>query len=162
MRRHGGPTKRARRRGTMCPSSHQGGTDRGCTLQPSPDLAPVQKRLRTFSAQFHDLRPVRAQIPAAWRRTLRIMVRIVRQGKEIARYWDLWEKLGSAPTLFKPNARRRKCTNNMKMSHDTSNMQTMPLSPSPSHCMALMLGKWCWKIVAAITASAMGGLLMIH
>src|SRR5262249_13785561 len=87
MRRHGGPTKRARRRGTMCPSPHQGGTDRGCTLQPSPDLAPVQKRLRTFSAQFHDLRLVRAQIPAAWRRTLRIMVRIVRQGKEIARYW---------------------------------------------------------------------------
>jgi len=29
------------------------------------------------------------------------MVRIVRQGKEIAWYWDLWEKLGSAPTLFR-------------------------------------------------------------
>jgi hypothetical protein len=28
----------------------------------SPDLAPVQKRLRTFSAQFHDFQPVRAQI----------------------------------------------------------------------------------------------------
>ena len=26
------------------------------------------------------------------------MVRIVRQGKEIAWYWDLWEKLGSAQT----------------------------------------------------------------
>jgi hypothetical protein len=32
---------------------------------PSPDLVPVQKRLRTFSAQFHDFRLVRAQIPAA-------------------------------------------------------------------------------------------------
>jgi hypothetical protein len=31
-------------------------------LLPSTDLAPVQKRLRTFSAQFHDFRPVRAQI----------------------------------------------------------------------------------------------------
>ena len=65
MRRHGGPTKWARRRGTMCPSPHQGATDRGCTLRPSPDLAPVQKRLRTFSAQFHDFRPVRAQIATA-------------------------------------------------------------------------------------------------
>src|SRR5262245_3167073 len=91
MRRHGGPTKWARRRGTMCPSPHQGATDRGYMLLPSPDLAPVQKRLRTFSAQFHDFRPVRAQIATARRRTLRIMVRIVRQGKEIARYWDLGE-----------------------------------------------------------------------
>src|SRR5215472_10949819 len=62
MRRPGGPAKRARRHGTMCPSPHQGGTDRGCTLLPSPDLVPVQKRLGTFSAQFHDFRPVPAQI----------------------------------------------------------------------------------------------------
>jgi hypothetical protein len=34
-------------------------------LLPSPDLAPVQKRLRSFSAQFYDFRPVRAQI-APW------------------------------------------------------------------------------------------------
>jgi len=33
------------------------------------DLAPVQKRLRSFSAQFHDFRPVRAQIATARRRT---------------------------------------------------------------------------------------------
>jgi hypothetical protein len=65
MRRPGGPAKRARRHGTMCPSPHQGRTDRGCTLLPSPDLVPVQKRLRTFSAQFHDFRPVRAQITTA-------------------------------------------------------------------------------------------------
>ncbi|MGB8738765.1 MAG: hypothetical protein WCD52_00480 [Xanthobacteraceae bacterium] len=44
------------------------------TLLPSPDLAPVQKRLRTFSSQFHDFRPVRAQIATARRRTLCIMV----------------------------------------------------------------------------------------
>src|SRR5215469_16210602 len=31
----------------------------------SPDLAPVQRRLRTFSAQFHDFRPIRAQIATA-------------------------------------------------------------------------------------------------
>src|SRR5215472_4087398 len=88
--------------------------------------------------------------------------RAPRQGDRLV--WDLWEKLGSAPTLFRRIDKREeeKCTNNMKMSHDASNMQTMPLSPSPSHCMALMLGKWCWKIVAAITASAMGGPLMIH
>ena len=60
-------------------------------MRPSVDLAPVRKRLRTFSAQFYDFRLVRAQIAAARRRTLRIMVRIVRQGKEIARYWDFWE-----------------------------------------------------------------------
>src|SRR6516162_5910893 len=83
MRRHGGPAKRARRRGIMCPSPHQGGTDRGCTLRPSVDLAPVQKRLRTFSAQFYDFRLVRAKIAAARRRTLCIMVRIVRRGKEM-------------------------------------------------------------------------------
>ena len=29
-------------------------------MLPSPDLVPVQKRLRTFSARFHDFRPVRA------------------------------------------------------------------------------------------------------
>jgi len=86
MRRHGGPAKRARRRGTMCPSPHQGGTDRGRTFRPYPDLAPVQKRLVSFSAQFPDFRPVRAQIATARRRTLHIMVRVVRQGKEIARY----------------------------------------------------------------------------
>ena len=33
------------------------------------DLEPVQKRLISFSAQFHDFRPVRAQIAAARRRT---------------------------------------------------------------------------------------------
>src|SRR5215510_15404040 len=93
MRRHGGPAKRARRRGTMCPSPHQGGTDRGCTLLPSSDLAPVRKRLGSFSAQFHDFPPVRAQIATARRRTLHIMVRVVRQGKDIARYCDLWEKI---------------------------------------------------------------------
>jgi hypothetical protein len=65
MRRHGGPAKRAGRHGIMCPSPHHGGTDRGCTLLPSADLAPVQKRLRPFSAQFHDFRPVRAQIATA-------------------------------------------------------------------------------------------------
>src|SRR5215831_5376134 len=91
MRRHGGPAKRARRRGTMCPSPHQGGTDPGCTLRPSADLAPVQKRLRTYLAQFYDFRPIRAQIAATRRRTLRIMVRIVRQGKEMARYRELLE-----------------------------------------------------------------------
>src|SRR5262245_18616088 len=36
-------------------------------------------------------------------------------------------------------------------------MQTMPGSPSPSHYMASMLGRCCWKIVTATTASAMGG-----
>src|SRR6516162_10597344 len=87
MRRHGGPAKRARRRGTMCPSPHQGETDQGCTFRPFPDLAPVRKCLGTFSAQFYDFRPVQAQIAATRRRTLRIMVRIVRQGKEIARCW---------------------------------------------------------------------------
>src|SRR5215469_3582602 len=65
MRRLGGPAKRARRCGTMCPSPHQGGTNRGCTLRPSVDLAPVQKHLRTYSAQFHDFRLVRGQIATA-------------------------------------------------------------------------------------------------
>src|SRR6516164_8067143 len=96
MRRHGGPAKRARRRGTMCPSPHQGGTDRGRRLRPSVDLAPFRKRLRTYLAQFYDFRPVQAQIATARRRTLRIMVRIVRQGKEIDWYWDLREKLKCA------------------------------------------------------------------
>ena len=113
MRRHGGPAKRAGRHGMkragrhgiMCPSPHHGGTDRGCTLLPSADLAPVQKRLRPFSAQFHDFRPVRAQIAPAWRRTLRIMVRIVRQGKDIARYWDLWEKIKCARSVWLPQLR---------------------------------------------------------
>jgi hypothetical protein len=73
------------RRGAQRPSPHQGGTDRGYTLRPSVDLAPVQKHLRTFSAQFYDFRLVQAQIAAARRRTLRIMARIVRRGKEIAR-----------------------------------------------------------------------------
>ena len=41
-------------------------------------------------------------------------------------------------------------------------MQIMPLSPSQSHYMALMLGRCGWKIVAAITASAMGGPLRIR
>ena len=36
--------------------------DVGCGHLP---IAPVQKRLRTFSAQFHDFRPVRAQIATA-------------------------------------------------------------------------------------------------
>src|SRR6516165_5229882 len=40
----------------MCSSPHQGGTDLGRMLPPSPDLAPIRKRLRTFSAQFHDFR----------------------------------------------------------------------------------------------------------
>ena len=51
-----------------------------------PQCVPVRKCLRSFSAQFHDFRPVRAQISTARRRTLHIMVRVVRQGKEIARY----------------------------------------------------------------------------
>src|SRR4029077_6708073 len=102
MRRHDGPAKRARCRRTMCPSPHQDETDRGCTLLPSVDLAPVQKRLRILSAEFHDFRPVRVQIAAARRRTLRIMVRIVRQGKEIARYWDLWEKIKCARSVCSP------------------------------------------------------------
>src|SRR6516165_7107689 len=65
MRRHDGPAKRARCRGTMCPSLHQDETDQGCTLRPSPDPTSVQKRLRIFSPQFHDLRPVRAHIATA-------------------------------------------------------------------------------------------------
>src|SRR5215469_18184041 len=35
-----------------------------CKMRPSVDLAPVQKRLRTYSAQFYDFRLVRAQIAA--------------------------------------------------------------------------------------------------
>src|SRR6516164_10734263 len=96
MQRHGGPAKRGRRRGTMCPSPHRGETDPGCTLPPFPDLAPVRKCLGTFSAQFRDFRPVQAQIAATRRRTLCIMVRIVRQRKEIARCWQLREKLKCA------------------------------------------------------------------
>src|SRR5215510_8209900 len=41
-------------------------------------------------------------------------------------------------------------------------MRTMPGSPSPSHYMANTLGKCCWKMVAATTASAMGGQLIIR
>ena len=39
----------------------------GITTDGRPEMTPVpvQKRLRTFSAQFHDFRPVRAQIIAA-------------------------------------------------------------------------------------------------
>src|SRR5215831_12820401 len=81
MRRHDGPAKGARRHGITCPSPHQGGTDRGYKLRPSADLAPVQKRLRTYLARFYDFRPIRAQIAVTRRRTLRIMVRIVCQGK---------------------------------------------------------------------------------
>src|SRR5215469_1397666 len=55
-----------------------------------------------------------------------------------------------------------KCPNDMKRSNGASSMQIMPLSPSQSHYMALMLGKCGWKIVAAITASAMGGPLRIR
>src|SRR6516164_6668775 len=50
----------------------------------------------------------------------------------------------------------------MKRSNGASSMQIMPLSPSQSHYMALMLGRCGWKIVAAITASAMGGPLRIR
>ena len=41
--------------------------------------------LKNFSAQFHDFRPIRAQIAVARRRTLRIMVRIVCQGNGVIR-----------------------------------------------------------------------------
>jgi hypothetical protein len=47
--------------------------DRECTRRPSLDLAPVQKRLRIFSAQFHDFRPIWAQIGTVRQRTLPIM-----------------------------------------------------------------------------------------
>ena len=49
----------------------------------------------------------------------------------------------------------------MKRSNGASNVKIMPLSPSQSHYMALV-GKCGWKIVAAITASAMGGPLIIR
>src|SRR5262249_11721937 len=59
-------------------------------------------------------------------------------------------------------ARRRKCTNNGKRNHGALSMQTMPRSPSPSHYTPTMLGNCCWKTVAAATASAMVGPLMIR
>src|ERR1700752_1800698 len=51
------------------------GSVSACTLRISPDPAPVQKRLRTFSAQFYDFRPVRGQIATAPTTDASIMMR---------------------------------------------------------------------------------------
>ena len=105
MRRHDGPAKRARCRGTVCPSSHQDETDQGCTLRPSPDLASVQKRLRIFSAQFHDLRPARAHIATADDGRFASWCGSRANARRSLRTRELWEKLKCAKSVWSPQLR---------------------------------------------------------